>query len=113
MKKVFLILLLMFLVGCIHRDVVWVEKEPIQCLGNEWEQDYLERNNIKFEEYPTELENKILKEFYLGKGVKIYGIKKEKIEAVFCQACSCPRGDKIKVLIDKKDLKKMEGFGWV
>ncbi len=113
MRKLFLVLLLVFLFGCVHKNLIWVEKEPVQCLGNEWEQDYLERNNIKFENYPIWKEEEIIKEFYYRRGIRIYKIKKEKLkEEIFCQACSCPRGDKIKVLINEEELGEMKEFGW-
>lgn len=112
MKKLFLILLLIFIVGCIPKNAIWLEKEPIQCLGNEWEQDYLEIKNIQANEYPIQDENKIIEEYYLKQGVKIYQIEKEKVSDFTCASCDCKRGDKIKILVSEKDINKMNSFDW-
>ena len=32
----------------------WVAIEPIQCLGNPWEQDWLDNNNGEYDAYPKD-----------------------------------------------------------
>jgi len=75
---------------------IWIEIDPIQCLENPWEKDWIE-NNLD-EDYPrdnalhfSEIEENILKEFYKKKGITIFDIKPETYSGDFeiCESCSC------------------------
>ena len=92
---------------------VWVSIDPIQCLGNTWEQDWLLTH--EYDEYPKDQEGRIriFREFFKEQGVKIHKTEVTFPYLVVCEACSCPRGDRISCLIDEADLPTMLGWGFV
>jgi hypothetical protein len=103
-----------------NSDLVWVAIEPIQCMGNPWEQDWLESHNQDYSSYPksftdSELEPeifKIIKYYYYRHGVNIFaGETAHKYDAV-CAACSCPAGYTLYLLVEAENVQKMIGFGY-
>lgn len=100
---------------------VWVEVDPVQCLGNPWETDWLKENNNDYDAYPRghilvieEPEKKIIKEYYAKQGIEILDIKSEEFSGDFdiCEACSCAQGYTLYLQISKKDLQTMLEFGY-
>ncbi len=93
----------------------WVTIDPIQCMGNTWEQDGLENNNDDSELYVKLSDSERLQIFeqYFEK----LGIEINKLEQTFpydatCSACSCPRGDRIHCYINESDIDQMLSFGF-
>jgi len=93
---------------------VWVEVDPVQCLENSWEIDWIKNNPNK--EYPRnhilvieEPEKQIIKDFYAKQGIAILDIKSEEYSGDFmvCEACSCPQGYILYLQISKNDLRTM------
>jgi len=92
---------------------VWVAIDPIQCLGNAWEQDWLLTH--EYDDYPRDVEGRmaILRDFYEGQGVTIHQSIVSRWTEVVCAACACPTGDRIHCLIDEADLSTMLDWGFV
>jgi hypothetical protein len=88
-------------------ETSWVEIEPIQCLGNPWEHDWLNSHKNDSSSYPKENEFEIIKDFYAKKGITVINVKSERKYEVVCLACSCPRGDVLSILIYDSDVDKM------
>lgn len=93
----------------------WVTIDPIQCMGNTWEHDWLENNNDDYELYAKFSDSERLQIFeqYFEK----LGIEINKLEQTFpydatCSACSCPRGDRIHCYINESDIDQMLSFGF-
>ena len=91
---------------------IWVEIDPVQCLGNSWELDWIKNNPNK--EYPRghilvieKEEKEIIKNYYEKQGISILNIKSEEYTPDFavCEFCSCPQGYTLYIQINKKDLQ--------
>lgn len=89
--------------------------DPIQCLGNPWEQAWLEEHDHDYDSYPTSESERlaIFEDYYGQKGVEIYDIRHKWVYETVCGACSCPNGDRILCEIDKQDLDEMLEWGFV
>lgn len=125
MKRLILIVLTLTLLlsGCTKQtskleiQKIWVKIDPIQCLGNPWQQDWLNNHNMNYSLYPQALKNfnpeiNIIKEYYGKKGVIIYDIKSKATRDIVCNACSCPTGTTLYFLIDDSNTNKMLEFGY-
>jgi len=105
---------------------VWVEIDPIQCLWNPWEKDWIENRENNFSVYPRNIhtlwvdqeEINIIKEYYKKQGFTIIGIKTLTFEEKFgkkvglCEACNCLDGYTLYLLIPKEDVDKIIGLGF-
>lgn len=91
----------------------WVQTDPIQCLGNPWQQDWRFLNN-RTEEYPRDRENEIITAYYNKQEVTVFSIKtKNTYEGKeICLACSCPQGYTLYLLVLDSDVGKMLGYGY-
>jgi hypothetical protein len=134
-SSVFLILcLVLWGAGCSSEDgtnvearpaksaltVTWVAIEPVQCLGNPWEQDWLENNGWDYDAYPKDPtrpglepeEFEIIRDYYARQGVVVFeGRTAPKYESV-CLACSCPEGHTLYLLVRDEDAEAMIGWGY-
>jgi hypothetical protein len=95
-----------------EEDAVWVEIDPIQCLGNPWEQDWLKAHEDDISSYPKDDEFEIIKEFYNREGVTILDIKGQRKYEFVCLACDCPRGDTLYLFIPGEHVDKISEFGF-
>ena len=96
-------------------DEVWVVTDPVQCLGNPWEIDWLEKHekdNSAWSELSPEEKVDVFVEYYSEFGIEIKSVQKSFLEEDVCAACSCPRGDRFHCLIDKQDLDEMLELGF-
>jgi hypothetical protein len=99
---------------------VWIEINPIQCLGNPWEIDWIESHNNNYSGYPRdprtpELEQEeveIIKNYYKKQGIILLDIKSKQTYEDVCAACSCPQGYTLYLLIFEYDLNKMIDLGY-
>ena len=96
-----------------EEEQVWVTIDPIQCLGNPWEQDWLLTH--EYDEYPKDQDGRlrIFREFFEAQEVIVHGIEVTFPYDVTCAACACPRGDRISCLIDEAGLPTMLEWGFV
>ena len=120
MKSKLLLIIGLFLIitSCekITDERVWVAVDPVQCMGNAWEKDWLEENNDDYELWRTftigdELD--IIEKYYEELGIIIYDIKQENVYDITCEACGCPRGDRISCFINKSDVGQMLEWGFI
>jgi hypothetical protein len=95
-----------------HRT--WVATEPIQCLGNSWERDWLAKHGEDYDCYPRDLAGQfeVIEAYYEELGVAVYAIASRHKYSIVCGACSCPRGDTLYILVglENIDVMKLEGF---
>ena len=127
---------LISIAGCIKQGInlpketgkTWVEIDPIQCLGNPWEVDWLKAHEEEFKdkpygaygEYPRdfntlELESeeiRIIKDYYQKQGITIFDVKSEWTHEGVCDACDCPEGYTLYLLISDSDVDKMLELGY-
>ena len=118
-RKIFLFALILITTlnqGCFSdMDEVWVVTDPVQCLGNPWEIDWLEKHekdNSAWSELSPEEKVDVFVEYYSEFGIEIKSVQKSFLEEDVCAACSCPRGDRFHCLIDKQDLDEMLELGF-
>jgi hypothetical protein len=97
----------------------WVAIEPIQCLGNPWEQDWLD-NGGDYQDYPKDpttpaleqAELEIIKDYYQRQGVEVSdGLNEPKYDNV-CLACSCPEGQTLYLQVREEDIPTMLSLGY-
>lgn len=88
----------------------WVEIDPIQCLGNPWEQDWLKSHNDDYSTYPHGGET--IKDYYKKYGVIIYDVKSEKTHDFVCEGCNCPIGNTLYFLIPNSAISQMTELGF-
>ena len=125
MKKIYLPLLLGLLAGlcgCGGDDGTspppwtrtWVAIEPIQCMGNPWEQDWLARNDNDYLGYPrqpglglTPEEIEIIKEYYGRQGIGVLAVSFRVYPGDVCAACSCSAGYTLFLLVPGREVETM------
>jgi len=101
-------------------DKTWVKTDPIQCLGNPWEVDWLKSHGDDYAAYPkgdrsvglSDEEIQIIKDYYKKQGIVIYDVKWELWDTAVCMACSCPDGYTLYLLISNSDINMMLEFGY-
>lgn len=98
----------------------WVAIEPIQCLGNPWEQAWLADHDGDHDAYPKDptspglepAELEIIKDYYRERGVTVsQGRNVPKFEAV-CLACTCPEGHTLYLRVRDEDVATMVSLGF-
>jgi len=124
---VVLALLVLFASSCNREDSilpepdrVWVAVEPIQCLGNPWERDWLETHAWDYSGYPKDpttpglepQEFEIIRDFYDRHGVSVFEAETAQKYDVVCAACSCPEGHTLYLLVRVGDVQQMIEFGY-
>lgn len=133
MNKVILLLLCVSMLGCkpgkdsssSSGDQVWLWTDPVQCLTNPWESNWLSEGGREYQDYPIgdnliveEEEAEIIKGYFLEKEkVTIHDLYSRKYEEVglsqsVCEACHCPQGYRLFVLVDQDKMKLMEEKGF-
>ena len=95
-------------------DYIWVGIEPIQCLGNTWERDWLDKHNWDYAGYPRDLaaQFEIIKAYYEDLGVDVRALATRKKYSIVCCACSCARGDTLYIMVRAQDFEIMEKEGY-
>ena len=97
--------ILLFWVSCNkgpERELVYID--PIQCLGNPWDGDWLESNDV--EDYPQTESGRlqIFTDYYEKLGVKMVDVYSEWVYNATCDACSCPTGERYYCMVDEADV---------
>ncbi len=114
-------LILILLSGCKPTDPVklptcgnctWVAIDPIQCMGNPWEQEWLEEH--PGEMYPLELEEMlpIIIDYYERQGVEIFDSRIMWTHYSVCLACSCPAGYTVYFQVPRWNVHTMLDMGF-
>ncbi len=83
-------------------ELVYVD--PIQCLGNPWDVEWLESH--EYTEYPQTESGRlqIFEDYYEKRGVTMFDVYRELIYEDVCAACSCPTGERYYCMIDEGDV---------
>lgn len=98
---------------------VWMETDPIQCLGNPWEEDWLSKEGREYGDYPKgnpriveKQEMEIIIDFFKRKGVSVYEVNSKSYpeEMAVCDACTCPAGYTLYLRVPESQAEKLEGF---
>jgi len=100
---------------------IWMEIEPVQCLGNLWEKAWLEKHSGAYDQYPKghprkveEAEKVIIRDFFESQGIRV--IKVEAVpfpdDVMVCDACDCPQGYTLYILTDKEGAEKLKKFNF-
>ena len=98
----------------------WVAIEPVQCMGNPWEMDWLMEHDGDYDSYPRDPrspglepgEVEIIKDYYLRQGVTVSDTATAQRYEVVCLACSCPQGHTMFLRVRAEDVQTMIGFGY-
>lgn len=122
-----LVILLLFAFACRSNKArmgdkyIEMKMEPVQCLGNPWEQDWLKKHEMKYEDYPRgkprELEaeeKEIIRSFFENEGIRIFKIEGIPFpdSVMICDACDCPQGYTLKVFTIPSDTARLRSFGF-
>lgn len=96
------------------QERAWVAVDPVQCLGNAWERDWLERHGGNYGAYPTDprAQERIVRDYYAGFGVDVTEMVSVPRYPITCDACSCPRGDSFYLLVRDRDVEMMVALGF-
>jgi hypothetical protein len=95
-------------------EKVWVSMQPVDCLGNPWEKNWLAHHNNQTNKYPRAQELQIMKGFFYKKGVTIldYRTKPYVKGDPLCKTCGCPRGDTLLLAVHGAEVPIMRTFGF-
>lgn len=101
--------------------LVWMSTDPIQCLGNPWEKDWISQPGNKYENYPVghpakieKEEVEIIKGYFNKKGIYLAAVESKPYpdNAIVCDACECPVGYTLLVKIPENLSEKLLGMGF-
>ena len=110
---------LLLITSCLEEEeeiYFWVSIDAIQCMGNPWEQAWLEANDENFDLWRELSETEkldVFKTYYEEQGVTIYDMKRTWPYEVVCAACGCKRGDRLYCYIEDSDVDTMLEWGFV
>lgn len=90
---------------------VWVRMDPVQCLGNPWEQDWLAGHPDG--RFPQEREAEIITAFYEQEGITVFAVRIEQTHDAVCAACGCPRGYAVFLQVSSDDADVLAWHGFV
>ena len=92
----------------------WVAIDPIQCLGNPWERDWLEKHDYDYGSYPRDwkLQKQIIWNYYRRLGIGVHDITAHWTMDVVCEACCCPVGYTLYIYVHDKDVQEMIALGF-
>jgi hypothetical protein len=115
---ILLFLPLLLATSCLDDEEVytWVSIDTIQCMGNPWEQDWIEKHDDNYDLWHdlSEAEKMdVFKNYYEKQGVTIYDLKRTWPYETTCHACACKRGDRFYCYIEDADVDAMLNRGFV
>src|SRR5262249_49145824 len=98
----------------LQAEKVWVVVKPHQCLSNRWEKDWLSKHNNKGTLYPMKKEGDVIKDYFRSKDILIQELRMLKYVNgdPRCEACDCPRGDTLYLLVKAQDVPRMVKLGY-
>lgn len=98
-------------------ETMWMVTQPVQCLGNPWEEAWLLANDQKAAAYPrgevriVEAEEAaIIRQFFEEQGITVYAVKGIPFPegTMVCDACHCPQGYDLYVQVKSADRGTMQ-----
>lgn len=92
----------------------WVAIDPIQCLGNPWEQDWLEKHDWDYTSYPWDADRQlaIIEDYYRRMGIGIYESRRYRTAVLVCCACSCANGYTVYLDVCSEDVPLLLTMGF-
>ncbi len=96
-------------------DNYYVTIDPIQCLGNPWEVDWLEKNDYDTLGWAALSDGKqidVFIQYYDNLGISIKEVEVSDIGGESCAACTCPRGDRYQCLVEEHDYEDAIKLGF-
>jgi len=103
----------------------WVAIDPVQCLTNAWEADWLAQHNDDLAGYPRDLstwpraltpeEIDIIVEYYETQGVVVFEtatFAQPRTSTPVCAACICEEGHTLYLLVRARDVAEMIALGY-
>jgi len=93
----------------------WVSIDPIQCMGNPWEEDWLQSHNGSWESYLREWDSQrmIVIDYYSRLGIRVFEAAQEVWSgAIICEACSCPAGYTLYLQVPDGDVDSILALGF-
>lgn len=97
----------------------WVEIDPVGCLENPWEVDWLKFHNNDYTSYPlgslTEIEPRemeVITLYYQKFDIEISEINTRRTYDIICGWCGCPEGHTMCLLVNNEDVNKMLELGY-
>lgn len=96
---------------------IWVADDPVQCLGNPWEVDWLKSNDDRYGDYPRNDDSQtkaIIKDYYSKQGIAVFDVQFADFPpgTVVCEACYCPAGYTLYIQVDESSADKMKSLGY-
>ena len=95
----------------------WVEIDPIQCLGNPWEQDWLKSHNNDYASYPRNVhteglddgETVVIKDYYRNQSITVFDVRSGSWggETFQCEGCGCSAGYTLYLLVSELNVDEM------
>ena len=86
----------------------WVEIDPIQCGGNPWEL-WQQETGVAYDMSEPD----IIKLYYREKeNIEISEVKSRQTHDIVCEACICPRGDTLYLLVNNSSVQQMLSLGY-
>ena len=90
--------------------LVWLQIDPIQCQGNPWEQG-VEPNTAG--ENAKVREERLVRDYLMKSfSIKLVGFKQTQVYENVCDACSCPRGDRIEIQVAESAVETLALKAW-
>ncbi|MDO8554075.1 MAG: hypothetical protein Q7S22_04670 [Candidatus Micrarchaeota archaeon] len=83
---------------------VWFLISPVQCGTNNWQTWNSEMN------YSSE-EVRIIA-WLSNQSIVVYNLRHRETDEMVCLSCSCPRGDRVAILVSPSDNVRLETLGW-
>ncbi len=92
----------------------WVALQPVQCLSNPWEKDWLKAHKNKGTKYPMRDEVNVMKAFFTKKGFFIHDLRIRPYmhDKPLGRACNSPRGDLLLMLVNREDVSLLMHYGF-
>jgi hypothetical protein len=93
---------------------IWMAIDPIQCMRNPWEQDWLAVHGGDPTGYPTDLADQvpIIRDYYEGQGIEILDIKAAVTYTDVCYTCDCPDGYTVWMKVETRDANALTDMGF-
>jgi hypothetical protein len=99
---------------------VWVEINPIQCMGNPWEVDWLKSEQNEYTKYPlyVKAENRekltvdVITAYYKKQSITILNGKISHWNEAVCEGCDCPVGYTLYLKVNSNDQERMLKLGY-
>jgi len=111
--------LLLLLCGCTSNpppQETWLYRMPVGCTDNIWQQEWVVSHDMNFTAYPHDKDAEVFQDYMKSKNVTLLQFAAEPYplpeELLWCESCSCPRGDIYRILIPPKDIEAAKKTGF-